>query len=162
MILHQRQCVRQHGVGADGQRIDHHAGFVLLDLPDLRGLAIDVEIAVDDADAAGLRHRDRHARFGDGIHRGGDDRNVERDGAGDVGADVDLGREHIRKARFEKHVVERVGFADILESLHGRHCQLLLRGGGSPQYRLRMNVAFGEAIGVAVESRPIGGVDGGR
>jgi hypothetical protein len=34
--------------------------------------------------------------------------------------------------------------------------------GGSPQYQLRMNVAFGEAIGVAVESKPIGGVDAGR
>jgi len=25
-----------------------------------------------------------------------------------------------------------------------------------------MNVAFGDAIGIAVESKPIGGVDGGR
>jgi hypothetical protein len=31
-----------------------------------------------------------------------------------------------------------------------------------PQYQSRMNVAFGETIGIAVESKPIGGVDGGR
>ena len=117
MIVHQRQRVRQHRVGADGQRIDHHAGFELLDLPHLGGLAVGIEIAVDDADAAGLRHRDRHARFGDGIHRGGDDRDVERDGAGDVGADIGLGGQDIREAGFQKHVVERVGFADTLKSL---------------------------------------------
>jgi len=28
-------------------------------------LAVDVKIAVNDADSAGLRHRDRHPRFGD-------------------------------------------------------------------------------------------------
>ena len=118
MILHQRQRVRQHRVGTDGQGIDHHAGFELLDLPHLGGLAIDVEIAVDDADAAGLRHRDRHARLGDGIHRGGDDRNVERNGAGDVGADIGLGGQDIRQAGLQKHVVERIGFAYPLKSLH--------------------------------------------
>ncbi len=40
LILHQRQRVRQHRVRADGQRVDHHAGFELLDLPDLRGLLL--------------------------------------------------------------------------------------------------------------------------
>ena len=118
VIVHQRQRVRQHRVGTDGQRIDHHAGFVLLDLPHLGGLPVDVEIAVDDADAAGLRHGDRHPRFGDGVHRGGDDRDVERNGAGDVGADVDFGGQHIRQAGFEQHVVERKGFADCLQSSH--------------------------------------------
>ena len=74
VILHQRHRVRQHRVGTDGQGIDHHSGFELLDLPHLRGLAVGIKIAVDDADAAGLRHGDRHARFGDGIHRRRDDR----------------------------------------------------------------------------------------
>ena len=136
VILHQRQRVRQHRVGTDGQRIDHHAGFELLDLPHLGGLAVDIEIAVDDADAAGLRHRDRHPRFGDGIHRGGDDRNIERNGAGDVGADIGLRGQDIRKAGFQKHVVERIGFADPLKSLHHRHHQLH-SAARSPRYDLR-------------------------
>ena len=34
-------------------------------------------------------------------------------------------------------------------------------GGGRPQYVLG-DVAFGDATGIAVESRPIGGVDAGR
>ena len=38
-----------------------------------------LEIAVDDADAAGLRHGDGHAGFGHRVHRRGDDRDVERD-----------------------------------------------------------------------------------
>ena len=135
VIAHQRQRVRQHGVGADGQGIDHHSGFELLHLPHLRGLAIDVEIAVDDADAAGLRHRDRHPRFGDGIHRGGDNRDVERDGAGDVGADIGLRGQDIRQTRFQKHIVERIGFAYPLKSVHQRHYQLH-SAARSPRYDL--------------------------
>ena len=100
------------------KRIDHHAGFELLDLPHLSGLTIDVKIAVDDADAAGLRHGDRHPRLGDGIHRGCDNRNVERDGAGDVGADIGLRGQDIRQAGFQQYIVERIGFAYSLKSLH--------------------------------------------
>ena len=57
------------------------------------------------------------ARFGDGVHRGGDDRDVERNRAGDVGADIGLGRQDIRETGLQQHVVERVGFADTLKSL---------------------------------------------
>jgi len=159
VILHQRQRVRQHRVGADGQRIDHHAGFILLDLPDLRGLPFGIEIAVDDADAAGLRHRDRHARFGDRVHRGRDDRDVQRDRAGHMRADIGLRRQDIRETGFQKHIVEREGFTDTLKSL--RHCQLL-SAAHPPRSVLWMNAAFGDAIGITVESKPIGGVDGGR
>ena len=99
VIVHQRHRVGQHRVGTDGQRIDHHAGFVLLDLPHLGGLAVDIEIAVDHADAAGLRHGDRHPRFGDGVHRGRDDRDIERNRAGDAGADIGIRRAGCRKGR---------------------------------------------------------------
>ena len=40
-----------------------------LDLPHLLGLLGRLEVAVDHAHAAGLRHGDRHAAFGDGVHR---------------------------------------------------------------------------------------------
>jgi hypothetical protein len=125
VVLHQRQRVRQRGIRTDRQRIDHHAGFVLLDLPHLGGLAVRIKVAMDDADAAGLGHGDRHSRLGDSIHRGGDDRDIERNGAGDAGADIGLGGQDVRETRFQKHVVERVGFADTLKSLHRRHRQLL-------------------------------------
>ena len=136
--------------------------FELLDLPHLGGLAVDVEIAVDDADAAGLRHGDRHARLGDGIHRGGDDRNVERDGAGDAGADIGLGGQDVRKAGFQKHVVERIGFANPLKSLHHRHCQLH-SAAGSPRYDLRdEQYARRRHWQQPSKSKPIGRVGGGR
>ena len=59
-------------------------------------------------------------------HGRGNDRDVERDGARDLGADVDLGRQHIRMAGFQEDVVEREGFAKALKSL--RHRQLLVCG----------------------------------
>ena len=77
--------------------------------------------------------------------------NVERDGAGDAGADIGLGGQDIREAGLQKHVVERIGFANPLKSLRQRHCQLH-SAARSPRYDLGMNVAFGDAIGIAVES----------
>ena len=41
--------------------------------------------------------------------------------AGDVGADIGLGGQDVRQARFQKHVVERIGFANSLKSLYQRH-----------------------------------------
>ncbi len=159
VIVHQRQRIRQHRVGADGQRIDHHPGFVLLDLTHLGGLTVGIEIAVNDADAAGLRHRDRHARLGNRIHRRRDDRNVERDRAGHVGADIGLGRQNIRETGLQKHIVEREGFADTPEVPAPLPTPFERP---SAAIYLGMNAAFGDAIGIAVESKPIGGVDGGR
>ena len=70
------------------------------------GLLVGLEVAVDDADAAGLRHGDRHPGLGHRVHGRGDDRDVERDRAGDARADVGLGRQHLREARLEQDVVE--------------------------------------------------------
>eukprot|EP01035_Chromulina_nebulosa_P005367 gene5367-biopygen4521 len=45
-------------------------------------LLVGLEIAVDDAEAAGLRHGDRHPGLRHRVHGGGDDRQVQRDGLG--------------------------------------------------------------------------------
>ncbi|MGX0984954.1 hypothetical protein AB7M67_006063 [Bradyrhizobium japonicum] len=120
VVAHQLERIVERGLGADGERVHHHARLVALDLPDLGGLPLGIEIAVDDAEAAGLRHGDRHAGFGDRVHGGGHDRDVERNGAGDAGADVDLARHDVRQARLQQHVVERKGFANALK-LHRGH-----------------------------------------
>ena len=49
-------------------------------------------VLVDDAEAAFLRDRDREARFGDRVHRRGQQRDVERDGAGEAGREGDVAR----------------------------------------------------------------------
>ena len=128
ILLHQRQRVGERRVGMDGDRIDHHARFEFLDLPHLRRLHRRIEIAVNDADAAGLRHGDRHVRLGHRIHGRSDDRNIERDAAGDSGADIHLGRQHVRQTRLDQHVVEGQTFAGTFcEPLFLGHCQLRLR-----------------------------------
>ena len=74
---------------------------------------IGLEIAVDDAEPAGLRHGDRHLGFGHGIHGGGDDRDIERDFARDAGADVGVGRQQLGQSRLEQDVVEGERFAQL-------------------------------------------------
>jgi len=46
---------------------------------DMFGLYRGIEVLVDHAEATSLRHGNRHAAFGDGIHRCTDDRDVQRD-----------------------------------------------------------------------------------
>ena len=161
VILHQTQRVRQRCVGSDGQWIDHHSGFELLDLTHLGRLAVDIEIAMDDADAAGLGHRDRHPRLGDGIHRRGDDWNVERDRTGEVGTNVGFRGQNIRQAGLQKHIVECVRLAYPLHSLHQHHYQLH-SAAGSPRavpWGWPDSTAKHQLVG---ESNPIDRVGGGR
>src|SRR3546814_8440023 len=74
---------------------------------DLRvALLVDRQIAVEHADPAKLRHHDRHIRLGDGIHRRGQDRDVERDLAAEAGAGIGLARQHARFRRLQQNVVE--------------------------------------------------------
>ena len=70
------------------------------------GLQLGLKVLMDHADAARLRHGDGQRPFGDGIHRGGDDRNVQPYAFCEVRGDVHLGRQHIRKPRLQKHIVE--------------------------------------------------------
>ena len=104
--LHQLERVRQRGAGLDGERVHHHAGFEFLHLPDLRGLRVRLQVAVDHAEAAGLRHGDGHLGLGHGVHGRGDDRDVERDFAGDAAADIDVARQHFGQTGLDQHVVE--------------------------------------------------------
>ena len=128
IMLHQRQRVGQRLVGEDRDRVGDHARFELLHEPDLGGLLVGLEVAVDHAEAAGLRHGDRHPGFRHGVHRRGDDRQVQRNGLGQLRADVDIRRHDIGGAGFEQHVVE--GEAVANQAVEGkRHRQLRRRQG---------------------------------
>ena len=59
MVGHQPQRIGETLVRVDRDRVDHHAGLEFFDLADFVGLLFNRHIAVDDADSAGLRHRDR-------------------------------------------------------------------------------------------------------
>ncbi len=108
-------------VRVDRDRVDHHPGLEFLDLADFVGLLLDAHVAVDDADSAGLRHRDRERAFGHRIHRRRDQRDAELDLAGEASPGIGLpGHDH-RRRRHQHHVVEG-------QSLPNFHRRLLSDG----------------------------------
>ena len=72
--FHDQAGFADHGVGAQGDRVDDDAVFGALDLVDLEGLLLDRHVLVDDAEAAFLGQGDGQLALGDGVHRGGQDR----------------------------------------------------------------------------------------
>ena len=89
---HEGERVGQRRVGKDGDRIDHHPALEPLDLAHFLSLVGGREIAVDDADAARFRHGDREPRLGHGVHRRGEDRQVEANQAGELRPDIGCAR----------------------------------------------------------------------
>ena len=77
-------------------------------------LAIDGKIAVQHADAAVTGHGDGHVGLGDGVHRGGDRRDLHRDVAGEMGGGVHFGRNDVRLVRQQQHIV--IGEAKLGEN----------------------------------------------
>ena len=106
MVGHQPQRIGEGLVRMDRDRVDDHAGLEFLDLADFVGLLFDRHIAVDDANPAGLRHRDRERAFGDRIHRRRDQRDAELDLAGEPGASIRLRGHDLGRRRDEHHVVK--------------------------------------------------------
>jgi hypothetical protein len=104
--LHQVESVLKRRVRSDHQRVHDHSGFELLDPADLFGLLVHGQIAMDDADAAGLRHGDGQTPFGDRVHGTGKQGKVEFDAPGDAGPQVGLGREHFGVPGHQEHIVE--------------------------------------------------------
>ena len=91
VFRHQAQRIGERLVGMDDEWVNHHAGLELLDLADLVGLALDRHVAVDDAEAAGLRHRDGKRRFGNCVHCRRDQGYAELDRAGQASSGIRLG-----------------------------------------------------------------------
>ena len=65
---------------------------------------------MDDADAAFLRHRNGQTGFGYGVHGGGEQGQVERDVAGELGFEGNVAGEDLGMGGNEQNVVEGVGF----------------------------------------------------
>ena len=77
-----------------------------LTFSDLGGLLLRRQVLVDDADAALLRQRDGQPRLGHRVHRGGDQRDVQRDVAGELGRELNVAGEDRRVGGDEQHVIE--------------------------------------------------------
>src|SRR6266576_2212128 len=105
-------------VGTERDRIHDHAGFAALHAVHFGGLAVDRHVLVDDADATLARHGDCHLRFRHGVHGGGDDRNVERNGAREATGDGNVAGMDRRMTGRKQDVVE--GQGDVgSEGSHG-------------------------------------------
>ena len=67
-------------IRTDRDGVGDDAGLGPLHQVDLVGLVLDRQVAVQDADAALARHRDRHPRLGDGVHRTRQQRDLDARG----------------------------------------------------------------------------------
>ena len=106
MVVHECERVGERRIGMNRDRVHHHAGLEFLHPPHVLGLSLGLKVAVDHADAAGLRHGDGEAGLRHRIHGGRDDRQVERNRARQPRAHIDLGRKHVREPRLQQYVVE--------------------------------------------------------
>ena len=61
---------------------------------------------MNDAEAALLRQRDGHVRFGDGVHGGADDGNVQADVARELRLRAGLRRNNVGASGQQKNVIE--------------------------------------------------------
>src|SRR5438552_13637402 len=116
--LHQAHRLTQRPVRPEGDGVQDHARLAALHAVHFGRLAVDRHVLVDYADATLTRDRDRHLRFGDRVHRGGHEGDVERDAAGEARAHVHVPRVHAREPRNEQNVVESEGSSGA-EGSHG-------------------------------------------
>jgi hypothetical protein len=102
--------VRQRRIRPAGDRVGDHPGLGPLHQVDLLRLVLDGQVAVEHADAALARHRDRHPRLGDRVHRRRHDRDAEPVLAGDPGPGVRLARHQVRVRRKQQHIIVRQAY----------------------------------------------------
>ena len=97
-------------IGRHGNRVFHHAAFVAFHLANRQRLLLGRHVFMNDADAAFLRHRNRQTRFGNRIHCGGKDGQIERDFFCEWRFERDIAGKNLRMSRDEQNIVEGVGF----------------------------------------------------
>ena len=119
-LLHQFERVGDGLVGADGDGIDNHAALGALHAVDLLHLPFERHVAVNDADAALLGEGDGKVRLRHRVHGGADDRNLQRNPAGQQGAGVGLPGQNVAVRRLQENVVKSEAFLNLI----GNHVSL--------------------------------------
>src|SRR6185295_3592085 len=107
----------------NGDRVFDDAAFKAFDLRYLRGLCTGSHVLVNYPDSAFLRDGNRQARFGYGVHRGGQQRNIETDGTREPGGQAYIAGQDGGVGRNQQNIVEGQGFwtTRIWRSLANRH-----------------------------------------
>ena len=73
------------------------------------------------ADATKLRERNRHVGFGHRVHRRGQNRNVERNLASELGLGLGLARKDAQFERLQEDVVERQAEGNVRSAVEVGH-----------------------------------------
>ena len=87
---HQRHRFPERRRGGERDGIQNHSALAALHPIHLGGLPIDGHVLVQYADGAVAGHRDRHFALGDRVHRGRNQRDVERDALGQARRERDV------------------------------------------------------------------------
>ena len=99
--------IGNRGAFGDCIRLVNNQPFGPFDLPDLPGLLLNRHKAVENPNPTDARHCNRHRRFGDRIHVGTEDRDLQLDPCGQTGHRVHiLARNHRRAFGHKQHVIE--------------------------------------------------------
>jgi hypothetical protein len=117
VTTHQFLGVLEGLVRRQGDRVINCPRDKPLHPPDLFGLLVGIEVAVNDADPSGLSHGDRHAGFGHGVHRRRQKRDVHGDRTGRARPCIGRRRQDRRGRRHKKNVVEGEGLANLHQGL---------------------------------------------
>ena len=106
-LFNQRQHVADELVGRNFDRVLNQALDVIFDAADLRKLVALRHVVMNEAEAAVERHGDGHARFGDGVHVGGNRRDVQVQAVRERGVELRVARQDFRIQRRQRDVVIR-------------------------------------------------------
>ena len=117
VLAGQLEQVAHGGVGVNGDRVGDHTGLELLDLAHFGSLLLDGHVLVDDADAAFLGHGNGQTGFGNGVHGGREQRNVQLDATGQTGFQADVFRQDLGITGDQENIVE--GQCFLADTQHG-------------------------------------------
>ncbi len=122
----QRLGVQQRLVGPQRDRIVDHPALEPLDAPHFLLLRVEIEVAMDHAHPAGLRHGDGHPRLRHSVHGRGQQRDVQSDAPRHLRARIGGARQDAALGRDQQHVVEGEGLANLHRGAPSVGCRLAI------------------------------------
>lgn len=97
--------VTDGGVGVEAERLGDETVFVLLDLANDASLLLGAHVVVDDTHTTHQTHGDGHLGLGDRVHGRREERSVEGDVLGHLGAEADVGSGEVDESGKNEKVV---------------------------------------------------------